>query len=80
MNNVSINENVLSPFNVFKYKKKYLKIVKYFKWFPNTKTRLLMALRDDIDYNWAFVINNNTNEDLCKLYEKINFIIEKEGI
>jgi len=66
--------------SVVNYKKKYLKIMRYFGKWPIIKDKLLLKLRDEIDYNWAFVINTKSNTDLCDLYEKINLSIEKSYV
>lgn len=66
----------LDILDVIKYKKKYLKIIRLFHWIPVVKSSLLLKLRDDIDFNWAYVINTESNKDLCKLYNQINKQIE----
>lgn len=64
--------------DVVKYKKKYLNIIRLF---DNDKlqfmrNKLLIQLRDEIDFNFSYIINNDSDPDLVQLYDDINKKIE----
>ena len=64
--------------DVVKYKKKYLNIIRLF---DNDKlqfmrNKLLIQLRDEIDFNFSYIINNDSDPDLMQLYDDINKKIE----
>lgn len=64
--------------DVVKYKKKYLNIIRFFgnDKLQFMRNELLIQLRDEIDFNFAYIINNDSDSDLVQLYDDINKKIE----